>query len=33
MQAGAGWAAPTGVGEDEDEFEEAIAEGDRAMEA
>lgn len=33
MQAGAGWAAPEG-GEDEDEeFEGAIAEGDRAMEA
>jgi hypothetical protein len=33
MQAGTGWAAPEGEKDDEEEFEEAIAEEDRAMEA
>jgi len=32
MQAGTGWTGPQGK-EDDDEFEEAVAEGDRAMEA
>ncbi|KAK4039171.1 vacuolar basic amino acid transporter 1 [Parachaetomium inaequale] len=32
MQAGTGWAAPAEKGDDE-EFEDAVAEGDRAMEA
>jgi hypothetical protein len=33
MQAGTGWAGPVGAKEDDEEFEEAVAEGDRAMEA
>jgi hypothetical protein len=32
LQAGTGWTAPTEEGDD-DEFEEAVAEGDRGMEA
>ncbi|KAK4121361.1 MFS general substrate transporter [Parathielavia appendiculata] len=32
MQAGTGWAAPEGAKDDDEEFEEAIAEQDRAME-
>ncbi|KAK4158518.1 major facilitator superfamily domain-containing protein [Chaetomidium leptoderma] len=33
MQAGTGWAAPADVKEDDEEFEEAVAAQDRAMEA
>ncbi len=33
LQAGTGWTAPAEEKEDADEFEEAVAEGDRAMEA
>ncbi|KAL2178100.1 major facilitator superfamily domain-containing protein [Thermothelomyces heterothallicus CBS 202.75] len=33
MQAGTGWTAPAGQKEDDEEFEEAANEGDRAMEA
>jgi hypothetical protein len=33
VQAGSGWTAPAEEKEDEDEFEQALAEGDRAMEA
>jgi hypothetical protein len=32
-QAGTGWTGPVGQKDDEEEFEEAVAEGDRAMEA
>ncbi len=33
IQAGTGWTAPADEKEDDNEFEEAVAEGDRAMEA